>query len=491
MQSRLNGQKQSLIDTEEQPATALAVDRKFNMLYFSCADKLYQYDLFEKTKAVVLHDRQVASMAVMRSYLYLVDREAQRIERFDKTTNEGRVTVVEHGQQITDLVAVTPLDDDVELGHPCSVRNHFGNCTHLCLRSVENANVAECACPVGMRLGADQKGCAWPQPCGEDQFVCRTTEADCIPQQWRCDGQPDCADESDEERCSCAKDEFQCERGVCVPQTALCDGYADCKNGLDEMRHCAEEHPRVGGVTGDDNSNVMVMLALGLIAFFVVVVFAFMHCRVGFKRQPPIAEQDAVVMRPLAPDVCPQITALGMPHMKNGSGSSGIGMGALCSGGSSGSYERSHITGASSSISVNAVPLNPPPSPTTTILQEEFCCDQFSLPPHPTPCSTFVCDESDVNSAVSSGYRRAPLLDAGYHHQRHHQRSGRHQHHGGRSRRTPVSDYYAEERAHAYRADRMVDRSDYELPQPPPTPCSYSSPTPSPTSSIGLSSSPR
>lgn len=498
VQSRLNGQQQYIISTEEQIANALAVDRKFNLLYFATTDKLYQYDLFERKKSVVLHDRHVLGLAVMRSYLYLLDKDSQRIERLDKTSNEGRILVVEHTRPITDLVAVTPLDDDVDLGHPCSVHNHFGNCSHLCLRADDNFNAAECACPLGMHLGTDQRTCAWPQPCGEDHFVCRTPGTECIPQQWRCDGSSDCADDSDEEKCTCGRDEFQCDRGVCVPQTAVCDGVADCRNGADELRNCAEERPRIGGVASDDNSNAMVVFALCLIVFFVVIVFAFMHCKAGFKRPAGVgglAEQDAVVMRPLAPDVCPQIA---MPHsMKNG-GSGSSGAGPLSGGGSSGSYDRSHITGASSSISVNQVPLNPPPSPTTTILQEEFCCDQFSLPPHPTPCSTFVCDESDAHSAISSGYRRAPLHEPGYYHhhqqQRHHHHhhrsggAGRHQQRHVRNRRTPSSDYYVDEqRAPAYRGDR----SDYELPQPPPTPCSYASPTPSPTSSIGLSSSPR
>lgn len=61
--------------------------------------------------------------------------------------------------------------------------------------------------------------------------------------------------------------------------------------------------------------------------------------------------------------------------------------------GSSSSYERSHVTGAS----LLCYPLNPPPSPATTAQREDYCC-----PPPPTPCSTDVCDESDSNYRCDS-----------------------------------------------------------------------------------------
>lgn len=104
----------------------------------------------------------------------------------------------------------------------------------------------------------------------------------------------------------------------------------------------------------------------------------------------------------------------------------------------SNSYDRSHITGASSSTTEggpNGAPLlvssssllcypretlNPPPSPATTAdsnrklhhnYNEDYCCSSsgasryrpyrhyraINQPPPPTPCSTDVCDESDSN----------------------------------------------------------------------------------------------
>lgn len=86
----------------------------------------------------------------------------------------------------------------------------------------------------------------------------------------------------------------------------------------------------------------------------------------------------------------------------------------------SNSYDRNHITGASSSSTSNgmysgvgypAETLNPPPSPATTAESRRCCATNptrhrpyrhyrsINQPPPPTPCSTDVCDESDY------GYR--------------------------------------------------------------------------------------
>ncbi|KAJ8874702.1 hypothetical protein PR048_025568 [Dryococelus australis] len=94
------------------------------------------------------------------------------------------------------------------------------------------------------------------------------------------------------------------------------------------------------------------------------------------------------------------------------------------------SYDRSHITGASSSTTEGPLlvsssslvcypreTLNPPPSPATTAdstrraCHDDYCCSSsgasrfrpyrryrtINQPPPPTPCSTDVCDESDSN----------------------------------------------------------------------------------------------
>ncbi|KAG0726660.1 Very low-density lipoprotein receptor [Chionoecetes opilio] len=76
------------------------------------------------------------------------------------------------------------------------------------------------------------------QPCYKTELQCNSGK--CIPERWKCDGEPDCDDESDENPEECAKlctgeiDRWQCGTGQCVPIAWHCDLEPDCDNGSDE-----------------------------------------------------------------------------------------------------------------------------------------------------------------------------------------------------------------------------------------------------------------
>ncbi|KAL1455357.1 hypothetical protein WDU94_009457 [Cyamophila willieti] len=85
--------------------------------------------------------------------------------------------------------------------------------------------------------GSDEKDCE-DIKCDEAHFTCRGTKR-CIPHQWVCDNEYDCGsnDTSDEQQCdrTCLPTEFTCASKQCLAWTFYCDGYPDCKDGSDEI----------------------------------------------------------------------------------------------------------------------------------------------------------------------------------------------------------------------------------------------------------------
>ncbi|XP_045589180.2 low-density lipoprotein receptor isoform X1 [Procambarus clarkii] len=95
--------------------------------------------------------------------------------------------------------------------------------------------------------------------CREGTFTCRSDKR-CIPVIWVCDTEADCVDGSDEENCSvtsttvttatpstppskgpCVGDQFLCEATLtCLPSDWRCDGEVDCDDGSDETE-CSKD----------------------------------------------------------------------------------------------------------------------------------------------------------------------------------------------------------------------------------------------------------
>ncbi|CAJ0568186.1 unnamed protein product, partial [Mesorhabditis spiculigera] len=177
----------------------------------------------------------VTSMTVFDDTLFWSDWNLKEVVSSNKWHGSNETTLAKTIQLPNDIRIVHPLRQP-DWPNPCGEDN--GGCSHLCLIQAGGKNFT-CACPDQFILLEDGKSCK--ANCTERQFACGGDDAKCIPKLWYCDGEPDCADKSDEpgeEICGqriCPVGEFQCKNHNCTRPFQMCDGYDDCGDGSDEM----------------------------------------------------------------------------------------------------------------------------------------------------------------------------------------------------------------------------------------------------------------
>uniref|UniRef100_A0A8C8B1I8 Very low-density lipoprotein receptor n=1 Tax=Otus sunia TaxID=257818 RepID=A0A8C8B1I8_9STRI len=87
--------------------------------------------------------------------------------------------------------------------------------------------------------GSDESEAACTkQVCPAEKISCGDLSNKCIPLSWRCDGQKDCENGIDEAGCTpaCSPNEFQCSNKSCISIIFVCDGDNDCGDGSDERK---------------------------------------------------------------------------------------------------------------------------------------------------------------------------------------------------------------------------------------------------------------
>nr|XP_012637337.1 low-density lipoprotein receptor-related protein 2 [Microcebus murinus] len=169
-------------------------------------------------------------------YIYWTELYTKKIYRADKYDGSGQIAMTTNLFAQPSGITTVVKNKQHQCSNPCDQFN--GGCSHIC---APGPNGAECQCPHegNWYLANNNKHCIVDTGtrCSESYFTC--PNGHCIMEEWKCDGDNDCSDGSDELESVCAlhtcsPTAFTCANGRCVQYSYRCDYYNDCGDGSDE-----------------------------------------------------------------------------------------------------------------------------------------------------------------------------------------------------------------------------------------------------------------
>ncbi|TRY73318.1 hypothetical protein TCAL_01912 [Tigriopus californicus] len=481
----------------------LTVDMSEDLLFWADSElKVIERSRIDGGDRKIIVTRRVGTlvgMSVLHNYVYWADVENNAIMRANKHTGQDPEVTISDIKHLSSLFAFQKVLDVSD--HPCL----HAKCSHLC--SLDHLRRPKCHCTQssGLVLNADDRTCGKPPICKSGDFTCETGA--CIPLQWRCDGPAECSDHSDEINCpECDPGNFRCRNGECIQSNLICDNKSDCKDSSDEVNCCREHEFRCfqnmmcinqsllcNGVndcpdatdelaprcntdnlalgiesTSTNTAFYIIPIIVSIIVCLLVLVFVYRK-KASEKANTSLESDDRQSRNGHNPTIMDpnnhrfisteslqnegRLTPLGMRAVSliDPSPLAAVGIPPSHVGGSSNGllYDRSHVTGASSSTASSAGFPNecygPPPSPTTTVPRNSSVSSRNPLssvhhhghqrsthslsrrsrgpdsaynfysqqrrkphyPPRPTPCSTDNNDESDA-TAIYVSHQQVP-----------------------------------------------------------------------------------